>query len=968
MRKPGHRQFHNRNALLFRVIEVLRTELIYHTYFQRPSYAATSMRSHFYNLIHYLPPRHAHLLLAGAVFLHGTEASAQHPPPTSNVTREGTPRPEPSSPSTVPPVDSGAAARANVATSPGVLTKAPELQRYVPAPYPEGAPLEQREAVVVLDLLLDAAGEVVDARVAQSAGEVFDTPAVAAARQFQFSPAEIDRVPSPIKLQYRFEFRRPPEIVEKTTLSGTIKRGTTGEPLAGISIVLDTGQRATTDDQGRFLFDAVAPGERTLLLSGENIAALQTSETLEAGKNLAVTYELTVRVVTPDESGNEDIDDLEILVVAPKVTAEVVATRVEAESAKRVAGTQGDVLKVVENMPGVARAAVGSGDVVVWGAAPNDTRVYIDSVRVPALYHFGGFRSVIHSDMVRSVELIPGAYGAAYSRGLGGLITVATADPTARDLQASAQIDLLDASAAASASNGVWGLSVGGRRSHLDQAFSGVLDDRAQQYFAVPKYYDGSLRGRYHVNPRSWLEVGAMASGDEITRSVQSADPTAVRQETRSLYFERVMVRYQTEDDDGAQTTLVPWFGRDRNSLVGQFGSVPVELEGESLFYGLRSNWAGKASAHVAAQVGIDLEFLQSNFVRTGSTSSPAREGDPRVFGQPPADQINTDHWKVTTGSIAPYVEADIALLDDRLHLVPGIRLEPFFANVNRRRPADGGPQVGAFDGDLTVQPRLSVRHRFGKRVQLKGALGVYRQPAQGEDLSSVFGNPLLGNSHATHYLFGADTSLTRVLQLETAAFLSMSDRLAVRNPLPSPRVAEALVAEGEGRSYGMQVMLRRELDAGFMGWIAYTLSRSERRLTADHPWRLFDYDQTHVVTALASYDLGKGFELGARVRAATGYPRTPVVGRYYDSRRDQYEPVLGSKNSTRIPYFVQLDVRASKRWKWTHQELEMYLDVLNTTNRQNPEEIIYDSDYSQQKYINGLPILPVLGLKWSYR
>ena len=35
--------------------------------------------------------------------------------------------------------------------------------------------------------------------------------------------------------------------------------------------------------------------------------------------------------------------------------------------ARRVPGTQGDVLKVVENLPGVARASIGSGQLVVWG-------------------------------------------------------------------------------------------------------------------------------------------------------------------------------------------------------------------------------------------------------------------------------------------------------------------------------------------------------------------------------------------------------------------------------------------------------------------------------------------------------------------------------------------------------------------------------------------------------------------------
>src|SRR5262249_8447669 len=128
----------------------------------------------------------------------------------------------------------------------------------------------------------------------------------------------------------------------------------------------------------------------------------------------------------PKKTGTagEDEEDEEIVVTAPRIVKQTVSTEVKSEQARKVPGTQGDVLKVVENLPGVARSSVGSGALVVWGASPEDTRVYVDGVRIPRLYHDGGYRSVIHSDFVRGVELIPGGYGAAYGRGLGGLVNV----------------------------------------------------------------------------------------------------------------------------------------------------------------------------------------------------------------------------------------------------------------------------------------------------------------------------------------------------------------------------------------------------------------------------------------------------------------------------------------------------------------------------------------------------------------
>ena len=64
--------------------------------------------------------------------------------------------------------------------------------------------------------------------------------------------------------------------------------------------------------------------------------------------------------------------------------------------------------------------------------------------------------------------------------------------------------------------------------------------------------------------------------------------------------------------------------------------------------------------------------------------------------------------------------------------------------------------------------------------------------------------------------------------------------------------------------------MVRKELTSRAFGWIAYTLSRSERVDRPGNATRLFDYDQTHVATVVASYEIGAGFEVGARFRYAS--------------------------------------------------------------------------------------------------
>jgi TonB family protein len=847
------------------------------------------------------------------------------------------------------------------------LTKAPKLSKFVEAPYPESQKAAGHTASVVLQVAISATGTVDAVKVLESAGPEFDAAAVAAVQQFLFEPAEIDGKPGAIRINYRYDFVLKEAAPTVAEYAGVVRVHDSHEPLSGVKVEVDDGHSAWTDADGRFSWQDVKPGTHSVTFLRADMKALQTSETFEAGQKLDAEYE--IERSPPEKAADADTDDIEIVIVAPTLTKQVVSTKVAADQAKRVAGTGGDVLKIVENMPGVARAAAGSGQVIVWGAAPEDTRVYVDGMRVPLLYHYGGFRSVIHSDLVSSVELIPGGYGAQYGRGLGGIVTVNTRAPATDGLHGSFSLDLIDASAAATApvSDKV-SIAIAARRSHLDSVLNHVTSTDIGQFFPIPQYYDGQARVRYRASAREWVEVGGMLSSDQLSRTTSSSDPAYRKEETDALTFQRAYLRYEREFADGGKASVLPWIGWDHSTLNQQFGGTPTELELKNADYGFRASYRVRATPFLTAEVGLDLEAVSTNARRVGSVTSPPREGDSHIFGQPPSDQVNTDSWNVWSGSAAPYVEGDFAPLGDALHVIPGFRIEPYFTSVDKRSPTQGDtPPVGVYTDDTALEPRLAVRYAMSQRVTFKGAYGKYRQAAQPEDVSSVFGNPLLGSAQATHVLGGGAFDLTREISLETTVFYTHSQDLPVRNPLPAPLIAQALVAEGEGRSYGAQFLLRRELANGLFGWVSYTLLRSERKDSPSSNWRLFDYDQTHVLTALASYDLGRGFDVGARARYATGFPRTPVIGSYYDTRTATYQPILGAQNSIRIPAFAELDLRVSKRFKFKASSLELYLDVQNVTDRQNPEEIVYSPDYSAKRYINGLPLLPVMGAKLEY-
>ena len=846
------------------------------------------------------------------------------------------------------------------------LTRPPRLTHFVEAPFPESEKAAAHGATVVLELGITASGTVSDAAVKESAGAAFDQAALEAARQFVFEPAEIDGKPGPIRLLYRYEFVLKVEAPTTAILAGQVRDRRTKRPLPGVVVEVEGAGRAITDADGRFRFDGIAPGPHAVNLSGPDLTEVGTSETLEAGRETTSIYD-----VEPEDKSKppEDRDDLEIEVKPPAVEKQVVSTEVSAEEGRRVPGTQGDVLKVVENLPGVARASVGSGQLVVWGAAPEDTRVYVDGVPVPSLYHQGGFRSVVHSDMVQSVELLPGGWGAEYGRALGGLVFVQLNAIPKEGIHGSASSDLLDSAADVRARLGEHvAVEVAGRKSYLDSLLPVFSSSNVGQYVPIPRYYDAQTRVLWDLSRAESVEIGGMVARDSVSDQVPSEDPTNVQSQTHDTGFRRVWVRYKKQTETGAEILVVPSLGTNTDSLVDAFGLVPTELEVDATILSLRASWRKRVADWLTVSAGADGQYTDSHFRRTGASTSPPRPGDLSVFGQPPSDQVAHDDASAIVASVAPYVSGDVALLGGTLHLVPGVRVDPYLVSASRQFPAFGTtPPVGLFSESTAVEPRASLRWTPVPTLTWKVGWGDYHQGPAPDDLSSVFGNPALGLEHGQHLLGGVSIGTPDVLSFEATAFHTTSEYLAVRSPLPTPLAAQALVGTGIGRTRGVQVLVRKQVGKRFFGWVTYTLSKSERANAPGAAYYPYAFDQTHVLAALASLDLGAGFEVGARVRYTTGYPRTPVTSAYFDARTGTYQPFFGAIDSIRIPDFFQLDVRASKKFRLPAAELEVYLDVQNVTNRSNPEELVYSLDYAQRRNITGLPILPVAGARLSW-
>lgn len=651
-----------------------------------------------------------------------------------------------------------------------------------------------------------------------------------------------------------------------------------------------------------------------------------------------------------------------IVIQGQRVRAEPAKVRVRAREARKIPGTQGDALKVVQNLPGVGRAQLGSGALVVWGSAPRDTRVLLDGLSIPALYHFGGVRSTINTELVQAIELSPGAFGADYGRGLGGLVRVTTAPLRTDGPHGYFGADFLDTSAMLTAPlTPNIRAGVAGRFGWLDRVLA-IFQEDIGELFVIPRYGDYQAKATFDLRANESLSILFLGSHDRMDRAAPSVDPREVRSETRALDWHRLSLHYFRTFEDGSTVSIAPGLGLDRSSVESAFGAVPATFSERDLRYSLRASHRTPLSSAVQLILGLDAEGTRARVTRSGSLNIPAREGDRSVFGRPPGSDIAYDDYRVELAGIAPFVSLELEA--GPLSIVPGVRLEASVIDGEQSLPPFGAsPPFGFFESTVVLEPRLALDLRLGEALILHAASGLYHQAPEPSELSAVFGSPALERSRALHASFGGTIRFEEAISLEANTFYKSFDRLVTRAPSASPMLARALTQDGTGRSFGAQLLLRKNFGAGLSGWVSYAISRSERRDGPDGELRLFDFDQTHVLSAVASYELD-AWTFGARVRFASGFPRTPIARSYLDLLNDRYDPIFGAHNSTRIPPFFQADLRVERSFELSGMELSIYLDLENFTFRRNVEELAYEYDYLSEEPITGLPFLGVIGAK----
>ena len=703
-------------------------------------------------------------------------------------------------------------------------------------------------------------------------------------------------------------------------LRGVVRERGSREPIEGAWVRVDQAPGAPqvlTDRKGLFVLE-LPEGHWTLVAASADHPPISLSVTVssESGPS-AAPVEIWLKVAPAED----------VVVEADRPSPHVARQVLDRERVEETPGTYGDPIRLIQSLPGTTQTrefSPGAGDVVLRGAAPGESRFYLDGVEIPYLYHFQQYASVIHTRLLDEVQVYPSTFGPAYGDAVGGVVV---AEPRAADTGAvhgGVNASLITSGAYVTAPVSDEGaVSVSARRSYADLAQSSN-----DQYTAWPVFWDYLARYDQEINSDHQLSLMAIGAGDHYGRYVSdSASLNPIEQEdnpafelNRSFH----MVSARSRDLFGV-TGLVSTLGFVSDRWRGTIGDEGQDRGANTLI--LRSEAALFQSLHYTLDTGVEVKLSAVD-----RFANPSRA------------------W-FELESEAPLLARGAAVDERMKRALAGIWLEPRISVGRSKLQPGARVQIDSATRTVRVDPRFTMQSTLSDAVSLRAAVGRYTQAPELDDLSPTTGDPDLPVTSSVSGAIGVECTVARRLELGLDGWYRSFSDAVVRTPGAAPSSAD-------GYAWGAELTSRYRLRERFFFGAWLSVGHAER---GDAP---FDYDQPYAASVLGSWDFHEGWNAGLRYRVAAGLPYTPVDSSIYQGDSDSYEPVFGEDNSARLPTYQKLDAHIERRWTFTRWTLVGYAELWYVPPKANVLYPAWSYDYSQTALVAGPPFLPLVGMR----
>lgn len=740
---------------------------------------------------------------------------------------------------------------------------------------------------------------------------------------------------------------------DKVTISGTIVNSQSNETLIGVNIFIPELQSGTTTNEYGFFSLSVPKGDYTLQIS---YMGFQTSEE-------KVSLQQNLRKNISLESTTQNLDEIVITErknIANIKKPEMSVNKLSIQEIKKMPAVLGetDILKSILQLPGVTNAGEGSSGFNVRGGAADQNLILLDEALIYNSSHLFGFFSVFNSDAIKDLKLYKGGIPSRFGGRVSSVLDIYQKEGNSNEFHMNGGIGLISSRLLAEGpiEKGKGSFLVAGRSSYA-HLFLKLTDNNNSAYF-----YDLNTKLSYKLNDNNSLFLSGYFGRDVFD----------INDQFNNVYGNAVLnLRWNHLFSDKLFSNMSMIYSDYYYGLKLDF--VGLNWDSGIKNYNFKYDFKHYISEKLKMTYGLNAVYYDFN----PGTISPTG----------PSSGINHDQLdKKYALEPALYIDAEQEVTE-KLSVNYGLRYSMFYRlgqqdmNIYANNEAvtfnqelqiyekgkpigtehfGSGKTIASFDN---LEPRLAVSYQLSDNQSIKAS---YNRMSQYIHLISNTSSPTPLDVWAPSDKFIKPQLLDQVAlgyfrnfhnddyTLETEIYYKkVKNRIDYIDgaDLIANEAIEQVVLNGKSRSYGLEVLLRKN-SGKLNGWISYTLSRSEQQTPGrtaaetginNGKWYSTGYDKTHNLAVTASYSLNDKWSFGSTFALQSGQPVTYPNGQY--EYGGIIVPSYGARNDDRLPAYHHLDVSATyipkpdKKKGW---QGEWVFSIYNLYNRMNSASMTF--------------------------
>ena len=771
-------------------------------------------------------------------------------------------------------------------------------------------------------------------------------------------------------------------LAQQGTVKGRVYSTKNNDPLEQATVrVLGSDLSARTDIKGSFVISGVNPGFIRLIVTMLGYETTTSAEVHVVGNQISFI----------DIALDEASTNLAEVVVRPRVRLKRAESplSIQTLSLKQIeksAGTNRDISKLVQRLPGVGATDLNRNDLIVRGGGPSENVFYLDGIEIPVINHFatqgasGGIVGMINPDFVREIDFYTGAFPASRGNTLSSVMEIKQRDGDADRMRVNASVGASDAGLTIEGPLGSKSTFIASaRQSYLQWLF------KAMKLPVLPTYNDFQVKYKYRINAYNELSIVGIGAIDNMRLNTQLKTTGTEAQRyilgylpEYKLWNYTVGAVYKHYGEGHIDNWILSRNMLRNSSVKHQDNDIALlklsEYESDETENKLR---------YERVYTTLPFKFSFGAGLRYASYTNRSE----RVAYQ--SGQVVSLSYDAQIKQLAysAFAQASDEYLDKRLKLSLGLNLVGNTLNSTMSNPF---PQLS---------PRLSASFALSGDVDLNANLGRYAMQPSYTSMGYRASDGTYVNKDRLRYImsnqavFGAEYHPGEYLRFSAEGFYKSYSAypisevegvsLASKGTEYGQVGAEAVLSTGLGRAYGVEVVARLLPWNEFSATATYTLFRSEFT-DKSGVYRPSSWDAGQMINLLGSYRLGKSWYLSASWRYIGGAPYTPIDMELSTNKTawavtNQAYLDYTRFNTLRLPAKHQLDLRLDKEFYFKHWMLNLYVDVQNAylssyvtaplyTNQDASGQVMDDPTDPQRQQLRQLDyysklIFPTLGL-----